>query len=228
MSRTHVLHIPKTGGSALLSALAPHADAAGLVLHDHFARLADVPHGERVVFAVRDPAERFVSGFNSRLRKGMPRNYFEWTPVLREGFDRFPTANSLAEAISDSDSARRRQAMLLIGNVFHIGTPLSYWLGSVEYLESRTADVLLVLRQARLNDDFERLKSMLGIPSAVRLPIDPVGAHATPPGYETDLSVLARANLAAWYAGDYACYEAALKAGALAASRNAATATKPR
>ncbi len=227
MTRTHVLHIPKTGGTALLSALAPHADAAGLVLHDHFARLADVPPGERAVFAVRDPAERFVSGFNSRLRKGMPRNYFEWTPVLREGFERFPTANRLAEAISDADPARRRQAMLLIGNIFHIGTPLSYWLGAPEYLEARTADVLMVLRQAELNDDFERLKSVLGIPGDVRLPSDPVGAHVTPPGYDTGLSALARANLAAWYAGDYACYEAALNAGARAASRNAA-ATEPR
>lgn len=182
----------------------------GVTVHDHFTRLADLPAGTPVVFAVRDPVARFVSGFNSRLRKGLPRHFAEWTPVLEEGFARFPTPNSLAEALSDADHLRRRQAQLLLTNIFHVATPLSFWLGSVAYLRSRADDVLLVMWQARFDEDFERLKRALALPPEVRLPRDLVGRHATPPQFETALSPRAVANLTAWYAGDYALYEAAL------------------
>lgn len=193
------------------SALGALPDSGGVTFHDHFTRLADVPAGARVVFTVRDPVARFVSGFNSRLRKGLPRNFAEWTPVLEDGFTRFPTPNSVAEALSDPDHLRRRQAQLLITNIFHVATPLSFWLGSVADLRARAADLLLVMWQARFDEDFETLKRSLGLPPQTQLPRDLAGAHATPPELETALSALAVANLSAWYAGDYALYEAALE-----------------
>jgi hypothetical protein len=201
VTTVHLLRIPKTGGTALATALS--AAAAPIVFHDHFTRLADVPRGERVVFGVRDPVARFVSGFNSRLRKGQPRNYNEWSSEEAECFALLSTPNALAEALSSEDLRERRTALVLIRAIFHTGVPLAYWLGSADDLASRAGDVLCVLAQERLAEDFEVLKELLGIRDAA-LPEDDFGAHRTPPGFETRLSERAVRNLRAWYSGDEA------------------------
>ena len=76
----HLLHIGKTGGTALKTALAGAASPTHvLILEDHPTRLRSVPVGERVAFFVRDPLTRFVSGFLSRQRKGRPRYFHDWS-----------------------------------------------------------------------------------------------------------------------------------------------------
>jgi len=99
--RTHLLHIGKTGGNALKHALRPYKTSGSLdiVFHPHSVRLSDVPVGESVLFMLRDPVDRFISGFNSRRRRGRPLNNFEWTQDEAAAFTAFPTANDLAEAL---------------------------------------------------------------------------------------------------------------------------------
>ena len=67
----HILHIRKTGGSAVKESLGPYTmtDKFRIKLHGHSFTLKDVPKGEKVVFFLRDPFTRFVSGFYSRKRK---------------------------------------------------------------------------------------------------------------------------------------------------------------
>ena len=43
-----------------------------IVLHSHDCELRQIPSGDKVFFTVRDPIDRFVSGFNSRKRRGQP------------------------------------------------------------------------------------------------------------------------------------------------------------
>jgi hypothetical protein len=60
MNRVHFLHIPKTGGTALGTALGQLTQTSPIVFHGHFARLADIPIGENVILMVRDAiCERF-------------------------------------------------------------------------------------------------------------------------------------------------------------------------
>lgn len=211
MARVHVLHIPKTGGSALHAALTPLADTHGVTFHGHLMRLADIPRGEKVIFGIREPRTRFVSGFNSRLRKGLPLNNIEWSAVEKEGFAKFPTPNSLAEGLSDPNLDRRLSAVGLIRHSWHIGMPLSFWLTSEEYLAERKDDLLYVFRQEQLDDDFAALKTLLNLPAETALPSSPVTAHRTPPGFHTSLSDLATENLDWWYAADRRLYDAALQ-----------------
>ncbi len=71
----HVLHVGKTGGTALKHALIEHQETARyrLVFRGHEVGLAGVPVGERFMFLIRDPLSRFVSAFNGRLREDRPR-----------------------------------------------------------------------------------------------------------------------------------------------------------
>jgi hypothetical protein len=203
----HVLHVSKTGGSAVKEVLLPIARRHGLVVHGHWKSLREVPEGERAVFFLREPASRFVSAFNSRLRRGRPKFDNEWTEPERAAFARFATPNALAEALSADDDGERRLARDAMGAIGHVNLPLSVWLDSPEYLAERRDAIAFVGFQERLTEDFEILKRLLGLPPDLALPTDPVVAHATPAGFETSLSATARHNLTEWYARDVAIYE---------------------
>jgi hypothetical protein len=203
---TTILHIGKTGGSAVKRALRPHAKTHNLILTNHFVSLPDVPVGEPVVFSVRDPESRFVSAFNSRLRKGRPLHNKEWSAQERIAFEIFETANDLAEALSSDLVSKRTKAIDAMNSIFHVSHRLSHWLVSPSYLLSRANDILLVLDQSHLTADFEVLKRKLNLEDDVRLTTDPVRAHKTPEDMSTHLSKLASANILNWYAADFLLY----------------------
>lgn len=202
----HLLHIGKTGGTAVRAALAAHTEPEGrrLVFHGHGFRFEDAPPGDRVVFFLRDPVTRFVSGFNSRLRKGRPRYDVPWTDAEARAFGRFTTAQDLALALSSDDAEEKAAAEDAMRGIQHVNAPFAYWLRGVGYLDERRDDVLLVGFQESLARDVERLRERLDLPRDVALPTDDVSAHRTPGGAETGLSDEARANLRDWYADDLA------------------------
>ena len=68
-----------------------------IIPHGHSATFHDVPNGDLVVFFVRDPVSRFVSGFYSRQRQGLPAHNSPWNVGEKVAFDKFATANDLAE-----------------------------------------------------------------------------------------------------------------------------------
>jgi len=196
----HFLHIRKTGGNALKAALDPLSGEFGLILHDHETTLADVPAGERVAFILRDPIERFMSGFNSRLRQGRPLKNSKWRDGEVWAFSIFKTPNDLAEALSSE--AKRADALRAMGEIAHVNTSLADWLRSLEYLQVRSGDIAWAGRTETLTSDFEKLKERIGLPASLALPDDPVAAHRTPDGFSQDLSAVGRANIAAWYQAD--------------------------
>ena len=77
----HFLHIGKTGGTAMKYVLSqyPVGSRYAICLHGHRVRLCDIPKGDSVIFAVREPISRFVSGFYSRKRQGQPRLFSPWS-----------------------------------------------------------------------------------------------------------------------------------------------------
>ena len=75
------LHVGKTGGTAVKWALRraglPDTPYGPVRVHRHTFRMRDVPPEDHVIFFVRDPIARFMSGFYSRLNKGQPRYHYE-------------------------------------------------------------------------------------------------------------------------------------------------------
>jgi hypothetical protein len=200
MPRAHYLHVGKTGGTAIKTALRPVATAGSyrLDLHGHQFTLARVPAGERFFFATRDPIARFVSGFYSRQHRGEPPSRSPWSPGEAQAFQEFRTANELAEQIDSNPGARRAMQAIV-----HVRSPYSSWFGPPDDLLARLDDLLFILRLEHLVDDFPHLLPRLGLEGRAALPADDVGSHRGPSAVDRTLSARAVANLRAWYDDDY-------------------------
>src|SRR3984893_10849386 len=132
------IHIGKTGGTALKYMLNRHIQktrCSGLQLFKHdmtFPRLCVEHPTSQALFFVRDPVSRFVSGFNSRLRQGLPRFHVPWRPSEAVAFGTFAPPNRLAEALSADDPARRVAAASAMNAIRHVRDRLVLYLGSVD------------------------------------------------------------------------------------------------
>lgn len=201
--KVHFLHIGKTGGTAIKSALKknPETPKYNLELHGHELSLIDIPKGEYAIFFLRDPISRFISGFYSRQRKGQPRYYSEWSSLEKEVFKTFHTPNQLACSLSNKSSKNYPLALEAIKNVPHFKC-YDNWYGDLEYFQSRIKDILYIGFQESLNDDFHELKRILGLPEWVQLPDDDIEAHRNPHGQDKSIDEDGIIALNNWYSDD--------------------------
>jgi hypothetical protein len=202
-----MLHVPKTGGTAVKAALAGQTPpGVRLLLHSLGVALADLPPDDELFLFLRDPVARFVSGFEGRRREGRPAHYRPWTPAERRAFERFPSADVLALALrSDKDDERQRaQAAMKI--IRHGRDHFSDWLGDSDLVRSRRDRILLIGWQETLEQDFAALRGLLGLPADIRLPADQAVAHRADPRNAAgrQLSPAAAEAIRDWYAADYA------------------------
>jgi hypothetical protein len=205
----HLLHPGKTGGTAIKSALKPLRTAGRyeIQLHGHKTTLRDIPRGEKIFFVVRDPVERYVSAYNSRLRQGLPRYKVPWTPEERAAFNEFPSADELARALSCEEADRRARACQAMSSIQHVRDSYWRWLIHGQMLGRRRGDLMLVLWLPDIADGFARLCDLLELPGSPTLPSDEVGAHRSPSYVNTYMSEQAMANARRWYAQDYGFIE---------------------
>jgi hypothetical protein len=201
----HFIHIGKTGGTAVKHALGSHATTPAYLIrrHGHQTQLRHIPEGHGVIFFLRDPQERFVSGFYSRLREGRPRFNNPWQPHERFIFERFPTPNNLARGLSSLDNDERGDAEAAMRTISHVRDSYLRWFESEEYFLSRLADIFFIGFQESLNDDFQNLKTKLGLPQTLTLPEDDVLTHRSPSYLDRRLDDEAVRNIRRWYAADF-------------------------
>jgi len=204
----HILHIGKTGGSALNSAFSQHVHAAKFAVrfHDHNKTLKEIPKGEKVVFFLRHPVSRFISGFYSRKRLGRPRYYIPWSVDEAAAFSRFSSPNVLAKALSSADPALRADAVRAMRKIRFARDSFYQWFDSDDYFRNRLEDIILIGFQENLDRDFEELKVILGISDTAVLPADDFSAHRGLPSEDRELDEEAANNLHIWYKRDIHFY----------------------
>src|SRR5689334_13541511 len=106
IDRFGLLHIGKTGGTAAKTVLKAAKElrvGRRIGLYGHQIGLQDVVDMDmtrKLVFFIREPVSRYVSAFNSRLRRGFPRHGNTWTEREEIAFEHFKTPNQLAEGLS--------------------------------------------------------------------------------------------------------------------------------
>lgn len=209
----YLLHIGKTGGTVVKAVIKEgqaRGEASNVVALSHKDTLQSVlsehPDGE-VAFFVRDPIKRFVSGFNSRMRKGQPRYNSAWTPAEKIAFTQFTTPDSVGCALASDNDEERGQAISAMQAISHARRGLAFALGSVEALEAAKGSIAFIGEQETMEDDIQRFKTLTGISPDIDIPRDDIGAHRTPTDMSTDLSPEAISALREWYADDYRVYD---------------------
>ncbi len=201
----HMLHIGKTGGTAIKYALENHKSSKDylLILHSHDTNLTNIPKGEKVFFFLRDPITRFISGFYSRKRKGRPRNNIQWTEGENAAFKKFNTPNELALDLFSKSKQKKDEAQKAMKDIYHVNSFLLDWFKDEEYFLSRLNDILFIGFQENLENDFKRLKSILNLNEKVILPRDKVKSHKNPVYFDKHLDPQSKKNLRQWYEKDY-------------------------
>lgn len=198
----HFLHIPKTGGSAMRHVLGRkvRTEKYYIYFRAHRIRLRNIDKGDKLVFTVRDPISRFVSGFCDRERESRLRK--KWKEE-KDCFKVFKSPKQLAKSLSDKDPEIRNMAIRAMKAIVHVNSSYADWFENKEYFLSREADVLFILRQENLNEDFEKLKNILALPGNLTLPADDHKAKRNPFKGDKYLDPEAIENLKKWYAKDY-------------------------
>ncbi len=146
------LHIGKTGGTALRAVLEQHAARSG---QDSMRKLPHKFTLHRVIYEfpeaqiglfVRDPVQRFVSGFLSRRRCGRPRYNSTWSVEETRAFTMFPTPTQLGEALARRDP----EAICAVAAIQHTRRNLAHYLHDVSTLERFRGRIGFIGRLDRL------------------------------------------------------------------------------
>jgi len=203
----HFLHIGKNGGTAIKYALQinkkPYFDKDYIIVgHKHNFKLENIYPWEKVFFVVRDPIDRFISGFYSRKRKGQPRIYEEWSDKEKIAFENFNTPNDLALSLIKTNS-NYKQAVEAMNSIGHVKTSYWDWFKNEKYFLRRKKNIIFIAELKELNKDFKKFKQKLNIPDYVRLPKDKIKKHSNPIEYDKKLDEKSILNLKKWYSKDY-------------------------
>jgi hypothetical protein len=203
-----VLHIGKTAGTFFRDVL---QSASGLpdelMFLDHKHTLAstlrDFGSNRKVVLLFRNPAERFVSAFYSRLRQGRPTYNSIWTPSEAVSFLFFSTPTELAEALFSSDERARSAAEFAMKSIQHISRGYEYFLESPEALEACRPSILVCCDVVNLNVRLQSILRTLDVDGAVNVE----GARLHKTALSHVLSKRASENLRKYWAKEFMIYE---------------------
>lgn len=194
---TTFLHIPKTAGSAIGTAIQGANSIEGtspISIFGHEYNLRDL-EGHGVTFCIRDPVDRVVSGFYSRLRMGRPRNNVPHTRDEAKTFRRWPTFVDLATEVT-MGKHRAERGWHSIGHL----RPLSTWLVDTETLNS--SKISYIAEITTLDLEWPTMCKALGLPMKTELPKSPIDAHRAPTPAPV-ISAELRAALEEFLADDY-------------------------
>jgi hypothetical protein len=209
--RLCMIHIGKTGGTALKFVLSQHnqrrtSDLIELYRHEMtLPILVDKSRVTRAIFFVRDPVARYVSAFNSRFSRVHGNKRLNWSAEERFAFSRFTEPNELAEALSNS--SQRPDAERAMRGIQHVREPLSFYLGSVDFLDTNKDRIFFIGRQEAFDHDVVRLQRMLRVEPEILPPTSIPDANRTRPTMSTQLTRRATDNIKAWYQEDYPILE---------------------
>ena len=219
--KLHYIHVGKSGGTSLIfwtrrvlhhapPVLLPRGEPA-LELHPHSFVLGDAAEpGDCYAFFVRDPVERWVSGYYSHYRKmlnqpqklgkkGKDRKQKLWA------LKRFEDVNKLGEALSSHDNGERRDALKVHKILGHCRQGYAYYLPRLHELIEKVAFVGVT---HQLDTDFVALMDLAGLPTPEGGVVAAgwTAAHTDPNKLavkKSTLSPLARANLEHLLIDDY-------------------------
>lgn len=166
------LHIPKTGGSSIevfgreLVKLGhpfpcpfPHFWRAPEIL-DAFPRM-------KLIFVVRDPLERAISGFNSRLRQGRPTYDIIWTNVEATAFAHFPSAKHFLQALLNEDEYSRSAAIYATRAISHLNWNYIFYFRDIDFIRNNSGRFQLIGDINKMDNFISTITGLAGAPPKI-------------------------------------------------------------
>jgi len=232
--KTHFIHIGKTGGSTVKEWLIQaypgvregvHSKQGGgqnsqwrfgnltFLLHGHMFKLGDGGPFDCYAFFVRDPVERWVSGFLSRLRKqSHGHGSGHWSSQEKAAFHRYPKPEALAKALGSHDPDERAKALEANHANGQTSHGLSYYLPKVEKYMDR---ILFVGNVHTLDTDFKRLCEVSGLPEGQPINMEPQNPMPAAQAELQHLTPKSEKELKRFLKKDYAVLDKLAKHGLL-------------
>lgn len=208
--RICLLHPGKTGGTYLKSVIRHNKSnwSRPIKLMTHRETVASTLEKfgpkRKLAFSFRDPLERFVSAFHSRLRQGRPTYNRNWSPAEATSFLFFETANDLAEALSSRNERTLSAAYFAFNSILHIKTNYSHHFESPKRLAEEAGNIVACIDVDNFDTDLPAFLTRLGIKD-VSLPEAP-RRHANP-DKAAALSDRAVKNLKTYWAQEFEFFE---------------------
>lgn len=205
-----LLHIGKTGGTSLGTLVRK------LKVQDADLQISKLGHrwtleavakkrpNTKIGFVVREPASRFVSSFNSRLRSGRPSHERHWRTSEAIVYAFFPTANDLAEALCSDDERMKSAAQYAMQSIGHLSRGYEFHLGGIGVLKRLNKRIYCVCDIDDLNDRVFEFFAPLGFDEA---DIKGQFEHKHKGNSTSPLSDLAVNNLRTVWAKEFEIYD---------------------
>lgn len=89
----------------------------------------------KLVFFFRDPVQRFIDGFNGRMRQGRPKYHSPWSDGEAISFTYFATPNDLGEALFSEDERIQSAANYALEQLFHSKLDQAFFLVSPQAVD---------------------------------------------------------------------------------------------
>ena len=214
--RLHFVHLGRTGGSTIRNCLIRLNNFQKKYYFNYYGHLFKFHHlgkNSKYFFTIRDPINRFISGFN--VRKNLAQlenttdpkkiNKYKISIKEQESFKNFSSANHLAESIYSNDLSIRNKAMIAMNNIKHIKDTYISSLNK-EYLIKNKP--FFVIESEKLEEDFFKLCNKLKC-KKIDLPLKNISKNYRK-GKDSDdkkLSDLAISNFKKWYKKDIELYK---------------------
>ncbi len=165
------MHIPKTGGSGIrdLSLKLVERGQPFPCCFPHGWTLAAIAKRYprmRVTLILRDPLERTISGFNSRLRQGRPTYKSLWKPAEAIAFAHFPDVRRYLDALLADDDWSLSACAYANRHVRHLHWNYRYYFRNPEAVRANADRIALVGHIEQADAFVDALLAEAGIPAA--------------------------------------------------------------
>jgi hypothetical protein len=155
----YFLHINKTAGTSILSALEGlgwKTEFGYLIPLPHEVGLRRLPTRAKVAFFVRLPYTRFASGFEHIQKRGYPSYSLELSEAEEDAFVEFSSFEALVEGTISSENDRAEKARCAWCSIYHLRWSYRHYFGDIEYLRSQLHRIVFVGEQEDFAEDWKR------------------------------------------------------------------------
>lgn len=201
---THWIRIGKTGSTTTKKVLKEINLPHSFRIHGHAFALGDGKENDCYTFFVRDPVDRWVSGFMSRLRLGCPAHcHVSHQQKTKEAelFFKYPTPNDLAEALNTTEGRLANEYSFHTKRTFQDYLPIEAVKKAI-----REKKITFVGEMSQFEQELNRLILTLD-PESTRIPLERAHANPTMLRDFIKLSPLGRCHLEDFLEKDYQVLE---------------------